>query len=158
EDYSPFLWAALVGDGSPVPHDPLPEYRATSLFNVRQNSFTQEIRLQSATKGGSLQWVLGGLFQNSRLYADQYVVDPFLPALSDTVYGAPLEDVFGEGLLPGDYSYAIHQWSTDKQIAVFGQADWQFAPHWTATLGARIARSSLDYDRDEDGALTAAAQ
>ena len=157
EDYSPFLWAALVGDGSPVPHDPLPQYRATSLFNVRQNSFTQEIRLQSTEKDRSLQWVIGGLFQNSRLYSDQYVVDPFLPTLSETVYGLPLEDAFGEGLLPGDYSYAIHQWSTDKQLALFGQVDYQFAPHWTATLGARVARSSLDYDRDEDGALTAAA-
>jgi len=155
EDYSEFLWNALVGDGSPTPTDPLPNYRASSLFNVRQNSFVQEIRLQSTQEDQPLQWVIGGLLQNSRLYADQYVVDPLLPALSQNVYGLPLEDAFGEGLVQGIYSYAIHQWAKDKQVALFGQADYAFSPHWKATLGARLARNSLDYNRDEDGALTA---
>jgi iron complex outermembrane recepter protein len=158
EDYSNFLWNALVGDGSPTPADPLPNYRASSLFNVRQNSFVQEIRLQSTQEDQPLQWVVGGLLQNSRLYTDQYVVDPLLPALSQNVYGLALEDAFGEGLVQGIYSYAIHQWAKDKQVALFGQADYAFSPHWKATVGARLARNSLDYNRDEDGALTASAR
>lgn len=158
EDYSNFLWNALVGDGSPTPTDPLANYRASSSFDVRQNSFVQEIRLQSTNAEQPLQWVVGGLVQNSRLYTNQYVIDPLLPALSQNVYGIPLEDAFGEGLLQGIYSYAIHQWAKDRQVALFGQADYAFSPHWKATLGARLARNSLDYNRDEDGALTANAR
>ncbi len=156
EDYSEFLWTALVGDGSPTPDSILPNYRASSLFHVRQNSFTQEVRLQSTQSDSKLQWVVGALYQNSRLYADQYVVDPLLPALSLAAYGLPIEDAFGEGLVNGIYSYAIHQWATDKQTALFGQADYSFTPNWKATLGVRVARNTLDYHRDEDGALTAA--
>ena len=157
QDYTEFLWTALVGDGSPTPDATLPEYRASSLFNVRQNSFTQEIRLQSTQSDSALQWVVGGLFQNSRLYADQYVVDPHLPALSEAAYGLPIEDAFGEGLVGGIYSYAIHQWATDKQLALFGQADYSFTANWKGTLGVRVARDTLDYHRDEDGPLTASA-
>jgi outer membrane receptor protein involved in Fe transport len=152
-DYSEFLWSALVGDGSPTPDALLPTYRATSVDAVRQNSFTQEIRLQSTDAASRLQWVVGALFQNSRLYADQFVVDPSLPALSLAAYGASIEDAFGEGLLNGIYSYAIHQWATDKQTAVFGQADFSFTSQFKATLGVRVARDTLDYNRDQDGAL-----
>lgn len=155
EDYTEFLWTALVGDGSPYPDSILPNYRGNSLFNVRQNSFTQEVRLQSARSDSPLQWVVGALYQNARLYADQYVVDPLLPDLSLAAYGLPIEDAFGEGLVGGIYSYAIHQWATDKQTALFGQVDYSFTPHWKGTLGVRVARDTLDYHRDEDGPLTA---
>jgi iron complex outermembrane recepter protein len=157
QDYTEFLWTALVGDGSPWPDETLPNYRASSVFHIRQNSFTQEIRLQSTQSDSRLQWVVGGLFQNARLYADQYVVDPYLPALSEAAYGVPIEEAFGEGLVDGIYSYAIHQWATDKQLALFGQADYSFTANWKGTLGVRVARDTLDYHRDEDGPLTASA-
>ena len=151
-DFTNYLWSALVGDGSPYPDATFPDYRSYSPLEVHQNSFTQEIRLQS-TDSGPLQWVAGALFQNSRLYASQYVVDPDLPALSAAVYGVPIEDAFGEGLLNGIYSYAIHQWATDKQTALFGQADYSFTSNFKGTLGVRVARDTLDYNRDQDGAL-----
>jgi outer membrane receptor protein involved in Fe transport len=157
EDYTEFLWTALVGDGSPTPDSLLPNYRANSLFHVRQNSFVQEVRLQSSDSNNPLQWVVGALYQNSRLYADQYVVDPLLPTLSLAAYGVPIEDAFGEGLVDGVYSYAIHQWATDKQTALFGQVDYSFTANWKATLGVRVARDTLDYHRDENGPLTASA-
>jgi iron complex outermembrane receptor protein len=156
-DFTNYLWTALVGDGSPYPDALFPDYRSTSPLEVRQNSFTQEMRLQSTEAGSPLQWVAGALFQNSRLYASQYVVDPDLPALSETVYGRPIQDAFGEGLLDGIYSYAIHQWATDKQIALFGQTDYSFTSHLKGTLGVRVARDTLDYNRDQDGALATGA-
>jgi iron complex outermembrane receptor protein len=156
-DFTNYLWTALVGDGSPYPDATFPNYRSTSPLEVRQNSFTQEVRLQSTEASSPLQWVVGALFQNSRLYASQYVVDPELPALSQAVYGVPIQDAFGEGLLNGIYSYAIHQWATDKQTALFGQADYNFTPSLKGTLGVRVARDTLDYSRDQDGALATGA-
>ena len=156
-DFTEYLWNALVGDGSPHPDAIFPAYRSDSPLEVRQNSLTQEVRLQSTDVNSSLQWVAGALFQNSRLYASQYVVDPFLPALSEAAYGLPIQDAFGEGLLGGIYSYAIHQWATDKQTAVFGQADYSFTSSLKGTLGVRVARYTLDYNRDQDGALATGA-
>ena len=52
----PPWWATAV----PIPTPVLPNYRANSLFNVRQNSFTQEMRLQSTQSDSALQWVVGG--------------------------------------------------------------------------------------------------
>jgi iron complex outermembrane recepter protein len=156
-DFTNYLWSALVGDGSPYPDATFPDYRSTSPLEVRQNSFTQEVRLQSTEASSPLQWVVGALFQNSRLYASQYVVDPDLPALSQSVYGVPMQAAFGEGLLDGIYSYAIHQWAVDKQTALFGQADYSFTSNLKGTLGVRVARDTLDYNRDQDGALATGA-
>ncbi|MEI8299927.1 MAG: TonB-dependent receptor plug domain-containing protein, partial [Pseudomonadota bacterium] len=150
-DYSNYLWFALVGD--PTPTDPLPTYRAVSQAAVRQNSFTQEIRVQSTDAASRIKWVVGALFQSSRLYTNQYVYDPQLPQLSSTVYEAPIEDIFGEGLVDGLYSATIDQWARDKQTAVFGQVDVAFTDRIKGTFGLRIARTSLDFHREFGGPL-----
>ena len=150
-DYSNYLWFALVGD--PTPTDPLPTYRAVSQAAVRQNSFTQEIRVQSIDATSRVKWVVGALFQSSRLYTNQYLYDPMLPQLSSTVYEAPIEDIFGEGLVGGLYSATIDQWARDKQTAVFGQLDVAFTEQFKGTFGVRIARTSLDFHREFGGPL-----
>ncbi len=150
-DYSAFNWFALVGD--PTPTAPVPDYRVTSNASVRQNSFTQEVRLQSTDTGSRLQWVAGALYQSSRLYTNQYVVDPLLPQLSQDVYGAPIADIFGEGLVDGIYSATIDQWAKDTQSALFGQLDYALTPQFKATLGARVARTELKFSRFFGGPL-----
>ncbi|MBS0419708.1 MAG: TonB-dependent receptor [Proteobacteria bacterium] len=150
-DYSNYTWHALT-DGI-TPEDPVAEYRSLSVAKVRQNSFTQELRLQSTTPDSRIQWVAGALFQSSRLYTSQYVVDPFLPQLSLNVYGAPIEDIFGEGLVAGTYSATIDQWAVDKQTAVFGQVDFNFTQQLKGTLGVRAARTTLDFFRQFGGPL-----
>jgi outer membrane receptor protein involved in Fe transport len=144
-DYSNFIWNVFAG--SPTPTDPLPGYRATSDDAVRQNSLTQEVRLQSSTPDSRLQWVAGALFQSSRLYTNQYVNDPQLSDLTQALYGAPVEDVLGEGLIGGRYSGKIDQWATDRQSALFGQVDYAITSQLKGTLGVRVARTTLDYNR-----------
>lgn len=150
-DYSTYLWFALVGD--PTPTAPLPNYRSVSNASVRQNSFTQEIRLQSTDTDSRLQWVVGALYQSSRLYTNQYAVDPLLPQLSLDVYGAPIEDIFGVGLTDGKYSATIDQWAKDKQSAIFGQIDYSFTEHLKGTLGLRVAKTTLEFFRQFGGPL-----
>jgi outer membrane receptor protein involved in Fe transport len=97
--------------------------------------------------------VAGVLYQNSRLYTNQYVVDQQLPALSLAAFGAPIEDVFGEGLVDGKYSFTVDQWAKDQQTALFGQVDYSFTSEWKGTLGVRIARTTLEYNRVYGGPL-----
>lgn len=52
-----------------------------------------------------------------------------------------------EYLVNAPYGYPISQYynQPDRQVdakAVYAQADWQFAPTWTATLGGRFSRDS----------------
>lgn len=150
-DYSTFLWFALVGD--PTPTDPVADYRAVSQAGVRQKSWTHEVRLQSTDESSALTWVVGALYQSSRLETDQYVTDPFLPQLSLDVYGAPIEDIFGVGLVDGIYSATIDQRAKDEQSALFGQIDYALTDALTLTLGARVARTTLDFDREFGGPL-----
>ena len=144
-DYSNFIFN--VFSGVPTPTDPLPGYRATSDDAVRQNSFTQEVRLQSSTPDSRLQWVAGALFQSSRLYTNQYVNDPQLSDLTQALFQAPVEAVLGEGLIDGRYSGKIDQWATDKQSALFGQVDYNITSQFKGTLGVRVARTTLDFNR-----------
>ena len=150
-DYSNYLWFALVGD--PTPSEPLSTYRAVSQDAVRQNSFTQEVRVQSIDANSRIKWVVGALYQSSRLYTNQYVLDPMLPDLSTTVYGGSIEDNFGEGLVNGLYSATIDQWAHDKQTALFGQVDVTFTEQLKGTFGLRAARTSLDFHRVFGGPL-----
>ena len=154
-DYSNYLWFALVGD--PTPTAPLPGYRTVSKDQVRQNSFTQELRAQSDAADGQLQWVVGAVYQVSRLYTNQYEVDPDLPALSLAAYGDTIENIFGEGLVGGTYSATIDQWARDEQTALFGQVDYSFTTAWKGTLGLRVARTTLDFYRLFGGPLLCAA-
>ncbi len=150
-DYSNFIWNVFAG--SPTPTDPLPGYRSTSDDAVRQNSFTQEVRLQSSTADSRLQWVAGALFQSARLYTNQYINDPQLGDLTQALFGAPVEDILGESLIDGRYSGKIDQWATDKQSALFGQADYAITSQLKGTLGVRVARTTLDFNRVYGGPL-----
>lgn len=150
-DYSNFVFNVFTG--SPTPTAPVAGYRSLSEDEDRQNSFTEEVRWQSTDSASNLQWVVGALFQNSRLYTNQYLVDPQFPQLVQSALGGSVQDVFGEGLYAGRYSYAIDQWAKDEQSALFGQIDYGITSSLKATLGVRVARTTLDYNRDFTGPL-----
>lgn len=151
-DYSNFIWHALGGPGT-TPGDPLPGYRAVSQDAVRQNSLTQEVRLQSTATDSRLQWVVGALWQSSRLYTNQYIYDPQFPQLIQDFFDASVADIFGEGLTGGSYSGKIDQWADDKQSALFGQLDFAFTPELHGIAGTRVARTTLNYYRQFSGPL-----
>ena len=150
-DYSNFIFHAL--GGGYTPSAPVPDYRSQSQDAVRQNSMTQEVRLQSATADSPLQWVVGALWQSSRLYTNQYVYDPLFPQLVQGLFDDSVQDVFGEGLADGIYSFKVGQWAKDKQSALFGQLDYAFTSQLHGILGARVARMTLDYYRQFSGPL-----
>lgn len=129
--------------GNPIP----PAGAASaSVFNNTQKSFTQEVRLQSTGAADRLRWVIGGFYQNSRQNATQFVADPTLVEEFETATGLPFSAIFGIDPLPGDLIYYQDPFRTvDKQIAGFGQADFDIVDDLTLTAGLRVASAKFSF-------------
>jgi outer membrane receptor protein involved in Fe transport len=151
-DYSTLLWALLVGNPN-RPVSNIPGYRALSNADVEQDTFTQEVRLQSTNADSRLQWVAGLFYEKARLYTNQYVEDPYLPQLSLQEYGVTIQQAFGQGLVDGIYSFVVDQHATDQQLAAFGQVDYALTEKLKVTAGVRVASTEFDYARTGNGPL-----
>src|SRR5262249_53190706 len=99
-DYSIGITEVLTGNYAG------PHALTTSYFKNPQRQFTQEVRLQSADSDSRLTWVVGGFYQNINQKAYQIAVSPGLNTLTTTLFGAPVVDVLGEDLLPGNLAYS----------------------------------------------------
>jgi iron complex outermembrane recepter protein len=128
----------------------LPGYQVPVDFTARQNSFTQEVRLQSTNDATRLKWTAGLFYQRSRQQIVQHFYDPQLPLFTAILGGTP-QQIFGVGLLPGDYSFASYDRSRDRQLAAFGQVDWKATERLTLTLGARQSHNKVSSVNAQDG-------
>lgn len=129
--------------GNPIPPAGA---EAPSKFRNSQRSFTQEVRIQSTDKSQRLRWVIGGFYQHSKQNATQFVYDPTLTNEFETATGLPFTAVFGIPVLPGGLIYYQDPFKTvDKQIAGFGQVDYDITPNLTATAGLRVASANFSF-------------
>lgn len=121
-------------------------------YRSRQHQFTQELRLQSDTPSGRLNWVIGGYFM------DETVRDN---TRQDTL--RDLRPLFATpdnptGLSP-ENSVAVFGWpytQTTKGYAVFGQADYKITDKLTGTVGLRWSadKKHMNYQSQiEDGLI-----
>ena len=83
--------------------------------------------LQLKQKRGALQYVSGLFWMHERNRMDYEMTEA-------------IQKPFGD---PGSVVYNQPNRQIDSK-AVFGQADWNFAPKWTGTLGARYSRDSKE--------------
>jgi outer membrane receptor protein involved in Fe transport len=104
------------------------------IINTTQNVLTEDLRIQSSDSNQPLQWTLGVEYVDARERNYNPEISPYLPAL-----------VPGAVLLPGNLSYIGDERSTDKQLAIYGQATYQVTRQWSVTAGARIAHESVEY-------------
>jgi iron complex outermembrane recepter protein len=126
-DYSSVDRAIFLGD--PYPTEPVvaPGYWADN-----QNNWTQEIRLESSDPASRLTWTAGAFYQDAKENTIENVYDPALL----TEIGQPL----GNG-----YIYQQNPFSSvDKQIALFGQADFKATDQLKFTLGLRVSEAKFD--------------
>jgi iron complex outermembrane recepter protein len=109
-------------------------------------TFSQEVRLAS-TGDGPLQWVLGGFYSKiDRQYA-QRLPTPGYDGFTDATLGAGTSAAVANGFPPNspfnsDLPYDI------KQLAVFGEATYNFTDQLRLTAGARY------YDFKEERTIT----
>jgi iron complex outermembrane receptor protein len=127
-----------------------PNNLITASYKAKQSVISQELRLQSDTKG-PLTWVGGVYFSHDDLKTDSYY-DILRIARNPTPANPSGADLANSiGVFGWPYSQ-----KTDS-YAVFGQADYAFTDKLTATLGLRYSSDRKDFhyvSNAEFGAVT----
>lgn len=132
-----------------------------SHYNIDQEQWSQELRIESANPDGALDWVAGVFYSKTKQRDFQGVegsgsVTMFRQALgipdsfSDTeVLGLvfPGYPVLAEGV----YAYLDDIRSEDEQLAVFAQIDYRFTPTLKVTAGVRFSDNSYSFEQVRDG-------
>jgi outer membrane receptor protein involved in Fe transport len=95
---------------------------------------TQEFRLTSNGRG-PFEW-LGGVFYNPEKGQHTQLINGVMAS------GGP-SPLLLLAAIPTDY----------RELAVYGDVTWNFAPSWSATVGARVARNEQTFAQIGDGLL-----
>jgi len=114
----------------------------SAYFTDSQNNFTQEIRASSVDPQARFTWT-GGVFYS-------HVLENTTEYINDPSYASNL----GLPPQPGNLIYLQPVFNMlDKQIALFGEANFKFTDTWNFTAGVRY--SHIDYTNvaNESGAL-----
>ena len=118
---------------------------ANSWTPAQLNVFAQEFRATSASPDARLQWTAGVFFNESRQVGYQWVWSPYWPTQIQQAYGEPIQQVFGQPLLPGGLNIFEKEPLSDRQVAAYGQATWRVIRHVSLVAGARVARETDKY-------------
>ena len=106
----------------------------TGTWADEQENWVQEFRLQSGDPGARLVWTAGLFFQHAKETTRQLVYDPAVQA----DIGLP-PDTNGGFIYVEDPRIGV-----DKQVALFGQADFKVSEQLKLTLGARYAYAQFE--------------
>ncbi|MEN3971100.1 TonB-dependent receptor [Sphingomicrobium sp. XHP0235] len=108
--------------------------------------WTQELRLGS-TGEGPFQWIFGGFYSDTKRDYSQTLPTPGYDAFTDAVLGAGTSAAVSNGIALPDSPYNAFLPYDISQIAVFGEASYDFGM-LIATLGGRY------YDFEEERSFT----
>ncbi len=127
------------------------DYRSPATIINKQESISQELRLQSADSDSKLRWTVGAFFSLSREESVEELHDPMVDQFYQAIYGVTAEEAWGLPLLPNGDSYYNRNVAHDRQIAGFGEATYSFTDQWKLTLGGRISKMTFDLNHFADG-------
>ena len=151
-DYSEFevgVWsgvaASIIGNpNAATPYPPAGFTPAPAYQRNRQNNITEELRLSSDDPSARVSWLTGLYFSRESQLAGQMVQDTALPGFIQARTGLTPQDLFGQGLYQGLYTfYAAPIESRDWQVALFGQTDIKLLDKLTLTAGVRVADAKV---------------
>jgi iron complex outermembrane recepter protein len=155
---------AFIAAGVPgaVPIDPAtvfatPGYYDNGTVRNTQNNWTQEIRLQSTDPAARLSWLTGLFFADNRQFNDENNRTPFiaLESGSPATYNLAFA---GVPLVNGQYLYTEQIRTLDKQLAAFGELNFDLTQHLRLTAGLRVARTETHFNDVADGPLVGGPQ
>ncbi|HEY5264022.1 MAG TPA: TonB-dependent receptor, partial [Steroidobacteraceae bacterium] len=139
----------LDGTGVHLPAG-LTDYRAPASVTNTQRNFTQEFRLQSTDPTARLAWTAGVFYSLDRQYSLEEIHDPMADAFFNQLFGYPIADFFGSPLnpdgtsvLPMGDSYFNQLVSFDRQIAGFGELNFNVTDTLKLTAGVRVSKNSF---------------
>ena len=153
-DYGAFM-SNIFGSidfGTGEPKDPTPflsipgNYDVGRLSNGQRN-WTQEFRISSNDPAARLTYVFGVFWTRAKQRSHQDIVDPHFESL----VGMPVEVFYGIPRTDEGFVYVDNFWTTDKQIAGFGEVNFELLPGLKLTGGLRVARTELDFRTTVDG-------
>ena len=130
----------------------LPGYTLASDYPTKQESFTQELRLQAGNPDDRLNGIVGIFVQRSKQQGTQFFVDPQLPDLVAAYFGGlPVEAVFRTPMTTPTQSYIAIDKAHDDQDAIFGELSYRVTDKLKVTAGARYAKTSFEFDSFQAG-------
>jgi outer membrane receptor protein involved in Fe transport len=139
----------LDGSGVHLPAG-LTDYRAPASVTNTQRNLTQEFRLQSTDPTARVGWTAGVFYSLDRQYSLEEIHDPMADAFFNQLFGYPIADFFGTPLnpdgssvLPMGDSYFNQLVSYDRQIAGFGELNFNLTDTLKLTAGVRISHDSF---------------
>ncbi len=112
-----------------------------------QNNWTQEFRISSNDPSSRLTYVFGVFWTEAKQKSRQDIVNPFFENIVDM----SVEDFYGIPRTADGYTYVDNFWTTDKQIAGFGEVNFELIDGLKLTGGLRVARTQLDFRTTVDG-------
>ena len=127
---------------NPYPLTGAPDDFGLGKYGITQNDFSQEIRLASANPDSRLTWVVGAFYDASREADYAHVIHPDLPNLILANFHATIAQVLGVNPYQGIYVAYNNVATSDKQEAVFANADFKLTPTVKLTAGGRYAHYS----------------
>ena len=156
-------WYPLL-DGNGIHMPPgFANYATPNVMTNTQQSYTQEIRWQSTDEASRLHWTLGAFWQLAKEGSIENLIDPQINSLFNYIYGQDAVSLFGPYYSCPSYagpSYpAIPQCSIyynqnttfDRQLAGFGELNFEIVPGLRLIVGERVARTSFNLDHYADG-------
>jgi iron complex outermembrane receptor protein len=146
-------------DGSGVHLPPgLENYRSPASVTNQQRNFTQEFRLQSTDPTARLAWTVGAFYSLNRQFSLEEIHDPMADALFNQLIGMPIAAYFGTPLnpdgssyLPMGDSYFNRLLSHDRQVAGFGEVNFNVTDTLKLTAGVRVSKTSYSIQSLSDG-------
>src|SRR5271165_1501930 len=139
----------LDGTGVHLPAG-LTNYRSPATVTNTQRNLTQELRLQSTDPAARLAWTAGVFYSLDRQYSLEEIHDPMADALFNQLFGYPIAVFFntpqnpdGSSVLPMGDSYFNQLVSYDRQIAGFGELNFNVTDTLKLTAGVRVSRDSF---------------
>ena len=152
-------------DGTPM----FPGYSTPNVMTNKQETWTQEFRLQSNDPSSRLQWTAGVFWSASKQTSIEELRDEQIMPLWNYLFGINPQDWFylapatsgdyyycnGQGTpysgLPNCDIYLNHNVVHDRQIAGFGELNIGLTDTLKLTVGGRLARMSFDMTHHGDG-------
>lgn len=146
-------------DGSGVHLPPgLTNYRSPASVTNTQRNVTQEFRLQSTDPTSRLAWTAGVFYSLDRQFSLEEIHDPMADTLFNALFGQPIAAFFGTPLnadgtsvLPMGESYFNQLLSFDRQIAGFGEVNFNVTDTLKLTAGVRVSKDSYTIESVSGG-------
>lgn len=152
-DYTANMGAVL---GTPYPSETFVDSPPvivgwSNQWDHSQKNVTQELRLQNTDPAAKLKWTLGAWYSVSKGRVETHALWPSLPYQTQQVYGQGTVEFWGVDMLPDGVAFHGLNPVEDRQLAGFGQVDYEVLNGLTLTAGVRVAKQRSIFSQLQEG-------